>query len=359
MPDKTITILNDIPIFAGIGQYNRDLIELLLSNGYKVKNVSYNSYVFDNSNFSNVRLQRPFERFKFSQNLITITNSNLFQFRKFLTPPVLIASQFLIPLGLGKDDVAITVHDITQMHMTGYDFLSSGLTSIKLHLLRKYKNIIVDSNFVKQDILEHFRLDDDSVHVLYSWINLRNIQTFGTLKRMIDPKNISLIHVGSDIPNKNVRLLYKVLRSLPPSYTLIRVGTNSKRNLKFLKENNLLGRVKFYEGISKEKLEDLYNSSHLFLYPSKYEGFGRPLLEAMAHGLPIIYRNSSSLPEIAGNAGIAFDGDDVDTITEAIQKITDKDNYSQQSAKSIERSKFFDITNQGSITIKFIDELLK
>ena len=359
MPDKTITILNDIPIYAGIGQYNRDLIELLLSNGYKVKNVSYNSYVFDHPNLSNVRLQRPFERFKFSQNLITFTNSNFAQFKHFLTPPSIIASQSLVPLGAGINEVAIVVHDINQLHLLGYDLISAGLTVMKYHFLAKYKHIVAVSKFVKQDLVNHFRVDEGSISVLYEWIDISKIKILKLSERRINSKSVYLIHVGNDQPNKKVDLVYRVMMRLPSSYKLIRVGSNSMRNLRFLKRNNLLERVQLYQGISKDKLEDLYNSANIFLYPSTYEGFGRPLLEAMAHGLPVVYRNSSSLPEVAGNAGIAFDDDNEDLIAEMIQNVAEQNNYSQLCKKSIERSKSFDISNLGSLILKTFDALFE
>jgi len=117
-------------------------------------------------------------------------------------------------------------------------------------------------------------------------------------------------------------------------------------------------KIRFYQGISSGKLDELYNLADIFIYPSTNEGFGRPLLEAMAHGLPVIYRNSSSLPEIAGDAGIPFDNDSLDEIAEKIHRTAEFDNYSKMSEKSIERSKFFDISNQKKTILKFYDELI-
>lgn len=351
-------MLNDLPFFSGIGQYTKDLTDFLISNGYNVRYVSYFPYRSNLQNLHSLQLPLTYGSFKFGQNLRMITCSNLFQFRKFVTAPAHITSQFLMPLGFGKKNVAITVHDLNQLHTTGYDFISTGLMAAKLNLLREYENIVADSNFVKQDILNHFRVDENRIHVIYNWINLSRIKIPNSSKKISETETITLIHVGNDQQNKNINLIYELLNKLPSSYQLIRIGSNSKRNIRYVERMKLGRRIKFYQGISSGKLEELYNLADIFIYPSSNEGFGRPLLEAMAHGLPVIYRNSSSLPEIAGDAGISFDNDSLDEIAEKVMRTAELDDYSRMSKKSIERSRFFDISNIKGTILKFYDELI-
>jgi glycosyltransferase involved in cell wall biosynthesis len=272
--------------------------------------------------------------------------------------PAHITSQFLMPLGMGKKNIAITIHDLNQIHKTGIDFISTGFMDIKLSLLNRYQKITVVSNFVKQDVLNHFRVDENLIQVLYNWIDLSKIMVQDLSTKRKDSEIITLIHVGNDQPNKNINLIYRLLNYLPATYYLIRVGSNSKRNLRYVEKNGLRKRIKFYQGISKEKLGELYNFADIFIYPSTNEGFGRPLLEAMAHGLPIIYRNSSSLPEIAGSAGLSFESDDLEEISEKIKMVAEYKNYRLLAQKSLERSKFFDISNQKSKILRFYRELL-
>ena len=358
MKNLTITMLSDLPFFSGIGQYTEDLINFLISNGYNIRYISYFPYRSNFQNLHSIQLPLTYDNFKSGQNLRMITCSNLFQFRKFVTPPTHITSQFLMPLGFGKKNVAITVHDLNQLHTTGYDFISTGLMAARLNLLRKYENIVADSNFVKQDILNHFRVDENRIHVIYNWIDLSRIKIPNSSKKRSESETITLIHVGNDQQNKNINLIYELLNKLPSSYQLIRVGSNSKRNIRYVERMELRKRIKFYQGISSEKLDELYNLADIFIYPSTNEGFGRPLLEAMAHGLPVIYRNSSSLPEIAGNSGIPFDNDSLDEIVEKVMRTAELDSYSKMSKKSIERSRFFDISNIKGTILKFYDELI-
>jgi glycosyltransferase involved in cell wall biosynthesis len=261
-------------------------------------------------------------------------------------------------LGIKNKNVAVTVHDLNKLHIFGVDFITRTFITLKSCLLGKYKLISAPSHYVKNDILSHFKTDEESIYVMYNFIDLTKIDA-SRFNNSENANNSTILHVGSDMPNKNINLIYKILKVLPSSFKLIRVGANSQRNLKYAKDNDLLKRIIFYEGVSTEVLNDLYRTSSVFLYPSKFEGFGRPLLEAMAHGLPVVYRNSSSLPEIAGDAGLPFDTDDVKEVVELIYKSIDNPENERLRRRSLERSKFFDLKSQRDNILKFYELLLE
>ncbi|MEM3844518.1 MAG: glycosyltransferase family 1 protein [Candidatus Parvarchaeota archaeon] len=353
MSSKKISILNDVPTFTGIGQYSIDLAKMLASNNIEVDYVSFEDTETPLKNFSNIRVRDPLHNFKYKSVVYRNTAFNLLAFSEFVKGDVHITSQFLIPLGVGRRNVVITVHDITQFHTIGKDAVGTFLHIGKLGMLSKYRHIVVDSNFVKQDILNHLNVDEESIDVLYNWIDLSKIHVRQNSNTMKMSKKIKLLHVGNDQPNKNISLLYKVMKNLPPNFELIRVGNNSLRNLRYVDRNNLKRRISFYSRISMEELEQLYLGSDCFVYPSSFEGFGRPLLEAMAHGLPIVYRDGSSLSEIAGDAGLKFYSDDPDEISELIYKATTEGVAEELRKRSIERSKLFDIKKQEEKIINY------
>ncbi|MEM3830147.1 MAG: glycosyltransferase family 1 protein [Conexivisphaerales archaeon] len=357
MSEKKISILNDLPTFSGIGQYSLDLAKMLALNNFEVDYVSFGDTDISLENFSKIRVHDPFRNFKFKSNVYYDTTFNLLAFREFVRGNVHITSQYLIPLGAGRKNVIITVHDINQFHTTGIDAVGTFLHISKLSMLSKYRHIVVVSNFVKQDILNHLNVDEESINVLYNWIDLSKIdvkQNSNTMKRS---KRIKLLHVGNDQPNKNIPLLYEVMKNLPPNFELVRVGNNSLRNLRYVEKNNLKRRISFYSRISKEELEQLYLGSDCFVYPSSFEGFGRPLLEAMAHGLPVVYRDGSSLSEIAGDAGLKFYSDNPDEISELIYKATTEGVTEELRKRSIERSKLFDVGKQEEKIINYYKEV--
>jgi glycosyltransferase involved in cell wall biosynthesis len=98
-----------------------------------------------------------------------------------------------------------------------------------------------------------------------------------------------------------------------------------------------------YLGVVRdEDLPELYNCADLFVYPSLYEGFGLPPLEAMACGIPVITSNTSSLPEVVGDVGIMVDTTDVNSLCEAMHSVlTNKELWSRMSNMGRERSKLF------------------
>ncbi|MEM3828943.1 MAG: glycosyltransferase family 1 protein [Conexivisphaerales archaeon] len=356
MSEKKISILNDSAAFSGIGQYSIDLAKMLALNNIEVDYVSFEDTETSLKNLTKIRVRDPLCGFKFKSILYSDTAFNLLAFREFVRGNVHITSQFLIPLGAERKKVVITVHDINQFHTTG-DALGRFLHIGKLGMLPKYKHIVVVSNFVKQDILNHLNVDEESINVFYNWIDLSKIKVRQNSNTMKRSKIIKLLHVGNDQPSKNISLLYKVMKNLPPNFELIRVGNNSLRNLRYVEKNNLKGRISFYSRISKEELEQLYLGSDCFVYPSTFEGFGRPLLEAMAHGLPVVYRDGSSLSEVAGDAGLKFYSDDPDEISELIYKATTEGVAEELRKRGIERSKLFDIKNQEEKIINYYKEV--
>ena len=122
---------------------------------------------------------------------------------------------------------------------------------------------------------------------------------------------------------------------------------------------DLKNEVIFTDYVSDEYLVKLYNAADLFVYPSLYEGFGLPPLEAMACGCPVITSNTSSLPEVVGDAGIMIDPNDIDGLTESMHKIlTDKELREEMSKKSLERAKYVQLEKTAKETWDVYEEVL-
>ncbi len=108
-----------------------------------------------------------------------------------------------------------------------------------------------------------------------------------------------------------------------------------------------------------EDLPLLYNCADLFVYPSLYEGFGLPPLEAMACGVPVITSNTSSLPEVVGNAGIMVDPHDINSLSEAMANVLkDKELKHRMSRDGLKRSKMFTWEKTVSEVLKIYNEAL-
>jgi glycosyltransferase involved in cell wall biosynthesis len=110
----------------------------------------------------------------------------------------------------------------------------------------------------------------------------------------------------------------------------------------FVKNQGLAEKVHFLGYMTDEQLAALYTSCFAFIYPSLYEGFGLPIVEAMSCGAPVITSNSTSLPEVLGDAGLLIDPHSVESLHQAMRQIAEgEDTRRELKVKSLERAKLF------------------
>ena len=151
---------------------------------------------------------------------------------------------------------------------------------------------------------------------------------------MKESANQYILYVGNDYPHKNLQRL--------------RLACDKLREEKF--KINLILITGF---ISEEELDDLYKSANLFVFPSLYEGFGLPPLEAMKRGLPVVASNATCIPEILGDAAIYFNPSDIDYMEEKIKKVLTNNNLRELLIqKGFEQVKKYNWSKMAQETIK-------
>ncbi len=181
------------------------------------------------------------------------------------------------------------------------------------------------------------------------------------LKKLgIPTENPYLLSVSTLEPRKNLDLLIRafslvVKQQRQVDLNLVLVGTKGWDFEEVFVESlapEIIGRVYFTDYVPDSFLSSIYSGALAFVYPSKYEGFGLPPLEAMQCGAPVITSNTSSLPEVVGNVGLAIDPTSVEDLADAIMKVyQDNDLRLSMSKKSLERSKLFTWRNFTEKTI--------
>ncbi|RMF24133.1 MAG: glycosyltransferase family 1 protein [Cyanobacteria bacterium J083] len=191
--------------------------------------------------------------------------------------------------------------------------------------------IIAVSSHTAKDITDNLNVRPSQITVIPNAVDL-SFQPLAEAKigtwlgqHNISPTNFYLLNVGSNHPRKNVSTVLQVLhllrqRGLP--VCLWKVGTDFNSEQKALmRTHNLADWVTYWGEPNAQTLIQLYNAADLLLAPSLYEGFGMTILEAMACGTPVVTSNTSSLPEVAGDAAILVKPLDLNAIADAVQAI--------------------------------------
>lgn len=267
----------------------------------------------------------------------------------------------------------ITVHDLSFLRYPEFfswrkNFWHKALNVKKI--IREADLIITVSLNTKNDIVELLNINPEKIKVIYSGNNLvkREITALEkeeSLKRF----NLSgpfILYLGNIEPRKNIKGLiesYNNLRKKNPNLADLKLvlaggkGWKSKEIFKSYKKSKYKKDIYFLGYISKSDKEILYASAKVFVYPSYYEGFGFPVLEAMAYGCPVICSNVSSLPEIVADAAITinpYNNEEIETALELF--LSDEKLRELFIAKGYEREKLFTWKNTAE---KYIEEFKK
>jgi len=218
------------------------------------------------------------------------------------------------------------------------------------YAVKKANRIITVSNNSKEDICRILKVEENKVYVipLATDMSLNKYPAERTGKKW-GVSGPYILYAGAIHPRKNVARLIRVFGRLISTknipHTLVIAGSfrwKSKQVKEAAERNSIRDKVIFTGQVSDEELAGLFRNCEIFVYPSLYEGFGLPVLEAMAMGVPVITSNVSSLPEVAGDAALLVDPWNDDEIYEAVWRILDKpDLAAELGKKALKRAALF------------------
>ena len=277
----------------------------------------------------------------------------------------------------------VTIHDFSfwdvphTQKLDVMNFVNEGLED-SVNISDK---IICDSNFTKQRLLHYFpNVSESKVKVIYLGTNDKNM-SLSTLLQLDKENNKEnenniflqkynlkskgyILSVGTIEPRKNILTLINAFLQLPNtlqnSFPLVIVGKRGWLNDKIFEKINALEqqqKLYFLNYVSDEDLIRLYANAKVFCYPSIYEGFGLPPLEAMASGIPVITSNNSSLPEVVGDGALMHDSlDDLQLKQYLSNVLTDEELHKNLSEYSLNRSKLFSWKKTAEQTLQVYKE---
>lgn len=367
---------------GGVSTYVRELVTqlLLLDNTHKYKLIVNASFPYSFKKHGLVRestAQWEQKWIPFPRSLLSrlwcpgsflpleyfIGNFKIFHAPSFLLPP----------LRTGRG--VLTVHDCTFLKFPHYfycrDFSKWEYNSILPASLKRAEIVIVDSKATQRDILEYFSISEDRVRVVPLGVSEDFFMpAAGELRKSplysfnID-KPFILYVVGTPEPRKNFKNLLKgysqfINRGYQGVPLVLTVDRNSAVQLieDAVPETFLQSYVHFLGNVSRSALIELLQKCHIFVYPSLYEGFGLPVLEAMGAGAAIIAGNRGAVPEVLGDAGVLVDPEQPDVIKDAFVALMDSEEKRQSFKLAAgKRAKLFSWEETAKKTVAIYEEI--
>jgi len=241
----------------------------------------------------------------------------------------------------------ITIHDLIPMHMGGIAHKIYCQTVLR-QAVTYADAVIAPSEFTKNDVIKSFGCSPDKVYVTYEAAApmYKDPPSWKQVKKKYRIEKPFLFYLGNPKPHKNVFGLieiYKILRKIHKGRVDLVIGCSSTPELLYeLLHNPYREEIRFSDYFNEGELETLYANASVFVFPSYFEGFGLPPLEAMKRGCPVVVSNRTSLPEVVGGAGLTVDPDDREKFAGAIKSIIEDSSLREKlSSLALEREKQF------------------
>jgi len=268
----------------------------------------------------------------------------------------------------------ITVHDLIRyFDLKGYDvlihrpnFRDRLYLSLDYQGVKKAIKIIAVSYATKRDLVRYLGIPEERIAVIHEGIDRK---IFKLIRQRPVPYPY-ILYVGAEHPRKNLNNLLKAFGRLKQEgdfgdLKLVKVGKAGGQEVDFRKETflaiealNLRNEVIFTERVSNEELAAYYSNAECFVFPSLYEGFGFPPLEAMSCGCPVISSSVSSLPEVVGEAALQVNAHDIDELVKAIQEtLTNKNLRRKLIQEGFKQAQKFSWKHAAQETLQLYQEV--
>ncbi|QEC78124.1 glycosyltransferase family 4 protein [Mucilaginibacter ginsenosidivorax] len=242
-----------------------------------------------------------------------------------------------LPAGIRQSGIpsVVTVHDLIFMRFPKqFGWFNCYIYRAKLkHACRVADKIIAISQKTKDDLIELLQIEPDKIAVIYQGCDVafdvaQTAAQKAAVKLKYNLPDKYLLSVGTIEERKNLLLIAKALQDIDNSLPLVVVGKTTKyidEVTAYLAANNLTHRVTFLNNVRFDDLPAIYQLASVFIYPSRYEGFGIPILEALNSGVPVIAATGSCLEEAGGPGSRYVDPDDAVGLAKEVNQILGDD----------------------------------
>lgn len=355
---------------SGIGRYLRNLIgelqQLDRLNEYFILHLKkdYDTLVYPSKNFKKVLADFGWygveEQFKLPK-LLKRLNPDLIHFPHF-NVPIFYDGRFVV-----------TIHDLIHQHFSTREatlhnpFIHQvkkwGYKKVFSHALNRSIKIITPSNFVKDQLVGEWKVDKDKIIVTYeaveeNFIKLSKQVTENDFQKLSHKFNIKkpyLFYIGNAQPHKNILKLINVFGRLKEKCSNLSLVLSGPKHFFWeqIKRKSHIGGVIFTGFVTERELATLYTNAAAFVMPSLEEGFGLPILEAMACKTPVVSSNAASLSEVGGKAALYFDPRSEEDMVYKISQVLENDRLRKKlTEEGQKRYKMFSWDKLAEQTLK-------
>ena len=331
--------------FSGLGNYSRDTIRILSSFFNKNNYLLYtpNNKLNDRLDFlkyqSNISIRSP-------QKLLDKIFSSYWRTKNILNDmikdniDIYHGLSHELPIGIEdtKIKTIVTIHDLIYLR---YPNLFSSV-DLKIYdkkfrsACERADKIIAVSKQTKKDIINYFSIDEQKIEVVYQGcnkaFNTSDYDNYELIKNKFGLFDEYLLYVGSIEERKNLLTLLEALKDIPKKNLIIIGDGNNYKNkcVSFIINNNLSSRTLILSGLKIEEMATIYKHAEMLIYPSIFEGFGIPILEALYSKIPVITSKGGCFSEAGGPDSIYINPLSKKEILEAIKKIEGTPNLKEK-----------------------------
>lgn len=350
---------------TGITRYLINVLQYLprydTKNNYSL--FAYNKTEFNNNFYSHY----PVRNFKLPRQIrehlwLHLTLPKLLienNIDLFFTPYI------LVPIKKSKQKNVIVIHDVLTKAYPQFftTYYKKYMSVVVPQAIKRADAIVTVSQSAKNDIVKFYGVQPDNITVTHLWtderyrpLSLNQLQIDQIIKKFNLPDNF-ILFVGAMEERKNISGILKIsdiLKSRDIDVKIVLIGNRGFGFNRF--EDEIIkrkDRVLLIDYVPEQDLPYIYNLAKIFLFPSFYEGFGLPLLEAMKCGLPVLAGKNSAQIEVVGDGGLLFNSEDSNSFADnIILLLQDSQFYKEMKLKAVKQSKKF---NPGDGISKLID----